>query len=54
MVLKCSTCGVNLIGQSKFVKFQCPNCSETTIIRCYQCKKNANPYECEKCKFRGP
>ena len=54
MALKCTTCGVNLVGQDKFVKFKCPACGEAVIIRCYQCKANANEYECEKCNFIGP
>ncbi|MBU3904655.1 MAG: DUF1610 domain-containing protein [Nanoarchaeota archaeon] len=54
MTLKCITCGVNLVGQDKFVKFACPSCGETEIIRCKQCKMNSNEYVCKKCKFIGP
>jgi len=54
MSLKCMTCGVSLIGQEEFVKFECPNCSEETIVRCSKCKVLSTPYECKKCKFVGP
>jgi predicted RNA-binding Zn-ribbon protein involved in translation (DUF1610 family) len=54
MELKCSTCGRNLIGQEDFVKFECPECGKTVIIRCRQCKMKSNKYVCEKCKFEGP
>ena len=54
MALKCSSCGVNLVGQEDFVKFDCPKCGETIIIRCKQCKQLSNSYKCEKCGFEGP
>jgi len=52
--MKCTTCGINLIGQDEFVKFKCPQCSETTIVRCKKCKKMSKIYTCSKCKFEGP
>ncbi|MBR9682342.1 MAG: DUF1610 domain-containing protein [Candidatus Aenigmarchaeota archaeon] len=52
--MKCSTCGIRLIGQEDFVKFKCPACSETTIVRCKMCKKLSKKYICEKCNFEGP
>ncbi len=52
--LKCSTCGTSLLGQEDFVKFGCPECGETIIMRCRQCRKLSNPYRCEKCGFEGP
>jgi len=54
MAMKCMTCGVNLVGQENFVKFACPACSETVIIRCHRCKKLSVPYRCGKCRFEGP
>ena len=54
MTLKCTTCGKNLVGQDKFVRFNCPVCGECEIVRCNQCQMNSNEYECEKCKFIGP
>ncbi len=54
MGLKCSTCGISLLGQDDFVKFSCPECGETTVMRCSQCRKLSNGYRCEKCGFEGP
>jgi Zn-ribbon RNA-binding protein len=54
MKLICSSCGISLIGQENFVKFNCPNCSEIAIVRCKQCKTLSIPYKCEKCNFEGP
>jgi hypothetical protein len=54
MAMKCSTCGVNLLGQEGFVKFNCPSCADEVIIRCRQCKKLSVPYKCKSCNFEGP
>jgi predicted RNA-binding Zn-ribbon protein involved in translation (DUF1610 family) len=54
MKLICSTCGIDVIGQEDFVKFNCPSCGEELIIRCRRCKKLSNPYKCSKCDFEGP
>ena len=54
MKLICTSCGTNVAGQEDFVKFNCPNCSEETIIRCKKCKKLSNAYKCKKCGFEGP
>ncbi|MEM5814366.1 MAG: zinc finger domain-containing protein [Candidatus Aenigmatarchaeota archaeon] len=54
MAMKCSTCGVNLLGQEGFVKLTCPSCGDEVIIRCRQCKQLSVPYKCGKCRFEGP
>lgn len=54
MNLKCTTCGENLLTEDKFVRFKCPECGETEIVRCKRCRRLKNPYECEKCGFEGP
>jgi hypothetical protein len=54
MALRCSTCGISLIGQENFVKFDCPNCAKVEIIRCARCKLNSNVYRCGTCDFEGP
>lgn len=54
MEMECNSCGINLIGSDDFVKFQCPQCGETTIIRCRKCRRKKNTYRCEKCGFEGP
>ncbi|HLE07976.1 MAG TPA: zinc finger domain-containing protein [archaeon] len=53
MKLKCLTCGTSLAGQDNFVKFNCPACGETEIVRCARCKNQSVPYGC-KCGFEGP
>ena len=52
--LKCTSCGVSLLGDDKFVKFKCPNCLKAYIYRCSRCKRLSNEYECPKCGFVGP
>jgi predicted RNA-binding Zn-ribbon protein involved in translation (DUF1610 family) len=54
MKLKCVTCGKDLVGEEDFVKFQCPQCGEMTIVRCRKCKTLSSPYKCVKCGFEGP
>lgn len=54
MKLICSSCGINVVGQDDFVKFNCPSCGEGVIIRCRKCRNLAVPYKCEKCEFEGP
>ncbi|MBU5557494.1 MAG: zinc finger domain-containing protein [Candidatus Aenigmatarchaeota archaeon] len=54
MPLRCSTCGISLLGAEGFVKFNCPQCAGTTIIRCRRCKKLSNRYNCPACGFEGP
>ena len=40
--------------QTKSVKFKCPNCEKTEIIRSLHDRKIAAPYKCEECGFEGP
>ena len=53
MVLKCTSCGTNILAKSNFVKFACPDCGKTEIIRCKNCKDLSNKYVCT-CGFSGP
>ena len=41
-------------AKKNFVIFECPNCGETTIIRCNSCKALSIKYACPKCGFIGP
>jgi len=54
MKLKCSICGIVLVGQENFVKHKCPACLESEIIRCARCKNLSRLYTCKKCGFEGP
>ncbi|HLC59650.1 MAG TPA: zinc finger domain-containing protein [archaeon] len=52
--MKCTSCGTDSLARKNFVRFMCPNCMETEIVRCFNCKVMSNRYECVKCKFIGP
>ena len=52
--MKCTSCGVDISAKKSFVRFNCPNCGESEIVRCFNCKSMSSKYECEKCKFVGP
>ncbi|MDP6157040.1 MAG: zinc finger domain-containing protein [Candidatus Thermoplasmatota archaeon] len=49
----CSSCGKRLKG-IVFAAFQCPNCGETALARCWNCKNQSIGYECPECGFLGP
>ncbi|MEM3851671.1 MAG: zinc finger domain-containing protein [Methanomassiliicoccales archaeon] len=49
----CSSCGVALIGYG-VTTFDCPNCGQTRIGRCLQCRNQSVSYTCTACGFRGP
>ena len=52
--LKCGSCKAivaNIVGS---VKFQCPKCGKTEIIRCKHCRAIAAKYKCHECGFEGP
>jgi hypothetical protein len=52
--LRCKSCGIKVEGGSQWVRFGCPSCGETSIIRCSRCKSFGNPYKCDNCGFMGP
>ncbi len=52
--MKCSSCGVEVSAKKNFVRFKCPSCLETEIVRCFNCKTSSQKFECGKCKFVGP
>ncbi|MBN1644945.1 DUF1610 domain-containing protein [Candidatus Woesearchaeota archaeon] len=52
--LKCSSCKEDITNQRGTVKFMCPKCGKTEIIRCPHCKKIAAKYKCSACGFEGP
>ena len=52
--MKCTSCGVKIEAEEKWVKFSCPKCGKHRIVRCDKCKRLMNAYECPKCGFLGP
>jgi Zn-ribbon RNA-binding protein len=42
---------MNFIGSVRFV---CPNCGKSEIIRCSDCRMNVIKYTCPSCEFEGP
>lgn len=54
MVDKCVSCGNSILAADGYSKFVCPNCGETTIVRCNVCRAKSVEYVCPNCGFRGP
>ncbi len=52
--MKCTSCGMNLSGDDRFVRFKCPNCLKVEIFRCSRCKRLSVEYLCPNCGFKGP
>jgi predicted RNA-binding Zn-ribbon protein involved in translation (DUF1610 family) len=52
--MNCVSCGVSIGSGKNWVKFSCPKCKKTEIIRCEGCKKLENTYKCKDCGFIGP
>ena len=51
---KCSSCKVDISNQKGIIRFNCPNCGKTEIIRCEHCRKISTKYICKECNFSGP
>jgi len=49
----CSSCGVRLV-ESGSTTFSCPQCGETVLGRCKQCRDQSVVFVCGKCGFQGP
>ncbi|MBM4249659.1 MAG: DUF1610 domain-containing protein [Euryarchaeota archaeon] len=49
----CSSCGVRLVDRGS-TTFACPQCAETVIGRCKQCRDQSVTFSCAKCGFVGP
>jgi len=52
-VENCTSCGTRLVGTGNTV-FQCPECAEGVIGRCFQCRDQSVKYHCPKCGKSGP
>jgi len=51
--VSCSSCGVRLVDKGS-ATFGCPQCGETVLGRCKQCRDQSVMYTCTKCGFSGP
>ncbi len=54
MTDKCNSCKNTITNDAGSVKFKCPQCGKTEIIRCSACRKNATKFTCAECGFEGP
>jgi len=52
--LICTSCKRRVESIEGTTKFKCPNCSESEIVRCLNCKEIGAKYKCKKCGFEGP
>jgi len=52
MTLRCTSCNIEV--SDDYVKFKCPACGKTEIIRCDKCRATSTPYKCQECGFEGP
>ncbi|MFC1742065.1 zinc finger domain-containing protein [Nanoarchaeota archaeon] len=50
----CSSCKKKVANMVGTVKFVCPNCGKTDIIRCGHCREIVAKYKCHECGFEGP
>jgi hypothetical protein len=50
----CSSCKVDIANDVGSVRFPCPGCGKTEIIRCSKCRKIVAQYKCPECGFVGP
>lgn len=50
----CISCKKEITNQPGSVKFKCPNCGKTDIIRCKHCREIVSKYKCPNCQFIGP
>ncbi len=46
----CSSCKRKVDNVAGSTKFKCPNCGETEIVRCLNCREVGTKYRC-KCGF---
>ena len=52
--LKCSSCKEKITNTPGSIKFTCPACGKSEIIRCKHCREIVAKYKCPSCKFEGP
>lgn len=52
--LNCNSCNVRITNLTGSVKFKCPKCGESDLVRCVHCRKIVAKYTCPSCNFTGP
>jgi hypothetical protein len=52
--VKCTSCKTRITASEGAVKFPCPKCKKTEIVRCKNCREIAAKYSCPECGFEGP
>ncbi len=52
--LTCTSCNTRVTNLVGSIKFKCPKCAETEIVRCAHCRKIVARYTCASCGFTGP
>jgi len=52
--LKCTSCKIRITASEGAVKFPCPKCKKSEIVRCRKCREIAAKYKCPDCGFEGP
>ncbi|MBS3152499.1 DUF1610 domain-containing protein [Candidatus Woesearchaeota archaeon] len=52
--ITCTSCNVRITNMPGSVRFKCPKCGETEIVRCSHCRKIVAKYICPNCSFSGP
>lgn len=52
--LTCNSCKKRITNVTGTVRFMCPNCGKSELVRCKQCREKAIKYECASCNFTGP
>ncbi|MBW2994946.1 DUF1610 domain-containing protein [Candidatus Woesearchaeota archaeon] len=50
----CISCKKTITNTQGSVKFICPSCGKSEIVRCRHCREIAAKYECPNCKYTGP
>ena len=50
----CSSTGNKIVNDAGSVKFNCPKCGKSTIIRSGHARTIVAKYTCPECGFEGP
>ena len=51
--ITCTSCHTRITNQAGTVKFTCPSCTKTEIVRCPHCRKVSVKYTCPSCGMTG-